>query len=54
MELNELAAKMKARVQKCRRLAESTTDARTAKILRAMADEGEADIARLLAEQRQA
>ena len=32
----------------CRRLAAGTTDERTAKILRLMADEGDADIARLL------
>ena len=51
MDRDELIAKMKARVAKCRQLADSTTDARTAKILRTMADEGDADIARLLAEQ---
>ena len=53
MKINELAAKLKARVAQCRRLAATTTDARTAKILGAMADEGEADIARLAAQQDQ-
>jgi hypothetical protein len=48
MERDQLIAKMRARVTQCRRLAEGTTDLRTAKILRSMADEGEADIARLL------
>ena len=48
MERDELIAKMRARIIKCRRLADGTTDLRTAKILRSMADEGEADIARLL------
>jgi hypothetical protein len=41
---------MRARVAQCRRLADGTTDARTATILRGMADEGEADINRLLEE----
>ena len=50
MERDELIAKMRERVLRCRRLADGTTDSRTAKILRAMADEGEADIARLLDE----
>jgi len=53
MKINELVAKMRARVAQCRRLAATTSDARTAKILRAMADEGEADIARLIAQQDQ-
>jgi hypothetical protein len=42
---------MKSRVAKCRQLADGTTDPRTAKILRTMADEGDADIARLQADQ---
>ena len=50
MDRDELIAKMKARVAQCRQLAAGTTDSRTAKILRTMADEGEADIARLQAE----
>lgn len=40
-------ANMRSRVGMARRLAESTTDPRTAKILRQMADVGEADIRRL-------
>ena len=50
MERDELIKKMRARVEQCRRLARSTTDDRTAEVLRQIADEGEADIARLLAE----
>ena len=50
MERAELIAKMRARVAQCRRLANGTTDKRTATILTDMADEGEADIQRLLAE----
>jgi hypothetical protein len=50
MEQAELIEKMKSRVEKCRRLADSTTDPRTAATLRGMADEGEADIRRLLSE----
>jgi hypothetical protein len=50
MEKAELIAKMRSRVERCTRLARSTTDARAATILRAMAEEGEADIARLLNE----
>lgn len=44
---DEVLKRMKARVAQCRRLAEATTDARAAKILRQMADEGEADIKRI-------
>jgi hypothetical protein len=40
-------AKMRARVAQCRRLAATITDAQAARILRQMADEGEADIKRL-------
>jgi hypothetical protein len=43
-------AKMRARVAQCRQLANSISDPRAAKILRQMADEGEADIKRLEAE----
>lgn len=46
----EIIANMRARVAKCRSLANATTDPRTAKILNQMADEGEADIRRLEAE----
>jgi hypothetical protein len=41
---------MRARVARCRRLADTITDAQAATILRQMADEGEADIARIEAE----
>jgi hypothetical protein len=40
-------ANLRARVAQCRRLAASITDARAAAILRQMADEGDADIARI-------
>lgn len=53
MERDELISKMKSRVERCRRLARSTTDQQTATVLNQMADEGEADIARLLAENEQ-
>ena len=47
-------ANMRARVAQCRRLAGSITDARAAAILRQMADEGDADIARIEGERAQA
>lgn len=47
METSELIAKIQGRVDQCRRLANSTTDQRTALTLRGMADEGEADIKRI-------
>lgn len=50
MKTEDLIPKMRGRVEQCRRLARSTTDRETAAILNQMADEGEADIARLLAE----
>lgn len=50
VENAELIAKMRGRVAQCRSLAQSTSDPRTAKILNGMADEGEADIDRLLRE----
>ena len=50
MDRTELVAKMRSRIAQCRRLAETTTDPRTASILKGMADEGEADVKRLLAE----
>ena len=53
MQQRELIEKMRGRVAQCRRLAQSTTDPRTAKILNGMADEGEADIKRLLAENKE-
>jgi hypothetical protein len=45
-----IIAKMRARVAQCRRLADTITDAKAAAILRQMADEGQADIARAEAE----
>jgi hypothetical protein len=51
--MNEQAiAKMRARVEQCRRLARTTNDAHVAEVLRQMADEGEADIAKLEAQQQ--
>jgi hypothetical protein len=47
---DDLIRKMRARVETCRRLAGSVMDERAARTLREMADEGEADIERLLAE----
>ena len=44
---------MRERVERCRRLAATITDSRAAAILTQMADEGEADIARLEAERQQ-
>jgi hypothetical protein len=41
---------MRARIAQCRRLAASTTDARTRDVLIQMAEEGEADLKRLMAE----
>lgn len=46
----ELMAKMRGRIDQCRRLAKTTTDPRAAQILRQMADEGEADLKKLQAE----
>jgi Zn-finger protein len=51
MDRDELIKKMRGRVEQCRRLARYTTDERTAQILNQMADEGETDIKRLLAEE---
>jgi hypothetical protein len=50
MERDDLVRKMRARVETCRRLARSILDERAARTLNEMADEGEADIARVLAE----
>jgi Zn-finger protein len=50
MEKAEIIKRMRGRVEQCRRLAASTTDERTAEVLRQIAGEGEADIRRLLAE----
>jgi hypothetical protein len=53
MSREELINKMRGRVDMCRRLAASTTDPKTATILRQMADDGERDIRQLAAEQPQ-
>ena len=45
-----MIAKMLARIERCRRLASFTIDEPTRKILRDMADEGEADLRRLEAD----
>ena len=50
MDRAEIIRKIRGRVDQCRRLAKSTTDERTARVLSEMADEGEADINRMLAE----
>jgi hypothetical protein len=42
--------RMRARIAQCRRLAASTTDARTRDVLLQMAEEGEVDLKRLEAE----
>jgi hypothetical protein len=47
MKNAEIIAKIQAKVDQCRRLAEGTTDPRTALTLRGMADEGERDIQRI-------
>jgi predicted DNA-binding protein (UPF0278 family) len=48
---SDLISHMRERVERCRRLAEMITDERAAAILRQMAEDGEADIARLQAQQ---
>ncbi len=48
----ETIENMRSRVEKCRRLATMTNDARVANVLRQMADEVEADIAKLEAEEQ--
>jgi hypothetical protein len=50
MQRDDLVTKIRSRVEQCRRLALSTTDEHTARVLNEMAKEGEADIARLLRE----
>ena len=49
---DEVITKMRARVEQCRRLARTTNDVHVAQVLRQMADEGEADIAKLEMEQQ--
>ncbi len=48
---DRMIATVRSRIDRCRRLAAETMDDRTSKILRDMANEGEADLARMLAEQ---
>jgi hypothetical protein len=48
----DVVANIRARVERCRRLAASTTDRQVATVLLQMADEGEADLTRLSAESR--
>ena len=50
MEQDELLKKMRGRVEQCRRLATYVMDERARAELLAMAAEGEAEIARILAE----
>ena len=50
MQQDELLRKMRGRVEQCRRLAGYITDEKARGELLAMAAEGEADIARILAE----
>ena len=52
METNELIRHVRARVEQCRRLAKYINDPRTTEALLKMAEEGEADIARLESEQK--
>ena len=49
MDREQLIAKMRGRIEMCRRLAQSTTDKRTADTLRQTAAEGERDLAELMA-----
>jgi hypothetical protein len=44
---DEMMANIRARIERCRRLASLTIDERARRILRDMADEGEADLRRL-------
>ena len=44
---------MRERIELCRRMAKNTTDREIARQLRAMADQGEIDLKRLLRERKQ-
>lgn len=46
----DIVANIRARVDRCRRLAASTTDRQVATVLLQMADEGDADLERLSGE----
>jgi len=50
MRDEEIIAKMRARVEQCRRLARWINDPKAAAILHSMADEGDEDIRRIEAE----
>lgn len=52
MKQSELIKKMRAGAHMCRGLATSTADKRTAEVVRQIANEREADIARLLADEK--
>jgi hypothetical protein len=47
-ELDHLVAKIQGRIDRCRALARSTRDPNVISALTEMADEGEADLARLI------
>ncbi|MBV9529266.1 hypothetical protein [Sphingomonas sp.] len=46
----DVVANIRARIERCRRLAASTTDRQVAAMLLQMAEEGDADLARLEAD----
>lgn len=49
---DEVIRNMRARIEQCRRLAKNINDPRTTEALQRMADEAEADLARLEADDR--
>lgn len=51
---DDVVTNIRARIERCRRLAASTTDRQVATVLLQMADEGEADLARLSSEDGEA
>jgi hypothetical protein len=50
---DDVIANIRARIAQCRRLADLITDEQTAAILRQMAEDGESDLRRLQAGERQ-
>jgi hypothetical protein len=50
-EHDELIRKMRGRIEQCRRLAQSVTDPATRRILLDMANDGEADLKKLEAQE---
>ena len=52
LDTDRLIAKMRGRIDQCLRLAAATHDRHAAKVLRDMAAEGEADVAKLEAERK--